>query len=127
VVKAGGCDTYYKGGEHADTSVEIVKGLVSSLALPNVRILHGVFPEDTGNQVPGKIALLHCDVDVYASTRDIVEWALPRLSPGAMLVFDDYGFYGCEGVTRYCNEFRKRDGFRFIHNLNGHAIFIKVK
>jgi O-methyltransferase len=56
-----------------------------------------------------------------------VEWCLPRLSPGSVLVFDDYGFYGCEGVTRFCKELRSQRGFRFIHNLNGHAIFVKIE
>ena len=43
-------------------------------------------------------------------------------------MFDDYGFSGCEGVTKYVNELREsnRDLF-FIHNLNGHAILIKQR
>lgn len=125
VVKAGEQDTRYKGGEHADTSAEVANGLMQSLSLHNTRILQGIFPEDTQHPVPGKIALLHCDVDVYSSSKDIVEWCLPRLSIGATLVFDDYGFFGCEGVTRFCNELRDRKGFRFMHNLNGHAVFVK--
>lgn len=126
VVKAGMQDTRYKGGEHADTSVQLVESLMVQLALPNTRILKGIFPDDTQAAIPGKIAFLHCDVDVYSSSKDIVEWCLPRLSVGASLVFDDYGFFGCEGVTRFCNELRNRKDMRFIHNLNGHAIFVKL-
>jgi len=39
VVKAGKNDTYYKGGEHADTSVQIVSGLLGSARVDNARIL----------------------------------------------------------------------------------------
>jgi O-methyltransferase len=126
VVKAGANDTVYKGGEHSDTSLQLVSKLISSLSLQNVHLLKGIFPEDTQHYVKDKIAMLHCDVDVYSSSKDIVEWCLPRMSVGSVLVFDDYGFYGCEGVTTFCNELRLRDDLIFIHNLNGHAIFIKI-
>lgn len=42
------------------------------------------------------------------------------------MVFDDYGFLGCEGVTRFCDEFRACPGLVFLHNLNGHAVFVKT-
>jgi len=127
VVKAGENDTAYKGGEHSDTSMEIVMELTSALSLTNTKILKRIFPDETQENIPGKIALLHCDVDVYSSSKDIVEWCLPRLSIGSILVFDDYGFFGCEGVTSFCNEFRAREDFLFLHNLNGHAIFVKIR
>jgi O-methyltransferase len=126
VVKAGDRDTNYKGGEHADTSIDLVRDLMKSLSIINFEVLQGIFPEDTQHMVEGKISMLHCDVDVYSSSKDIVEWCLPRLSMGSMIVFDDYGFFGCEGVTKFCDEFRQRKNFRFMHNLNGHAIFIKI-
>ena len=126
VVKAGEEDKSYRGGEHSDTSLDIVQTLLDKLSVKNAEILRGIFPEETGGRIRGRIALLHCDVDVYLSTKHIVEWCLPRLSIVAMMVFDDYGFAGCEGVTKFCNELKNAKGFRFIHNLNGHAIFIKV-
>jgi len=126
VVKAGNKDNRYQGGEHADTSMAIVEKLLQDLSLSNAQILQGIFPEDSHTRIQGKIAMLHCDVDVYQSSKDIVEWCLPRLSVGAMLVFDDFGFSGCEGVTTYCEELRTSKGFCFLHNLNGHAIFVKT-
>jgi O-methyltransferase len=126
VVKAGKKDTRYLGGEHADTSRSTVEGLLRSLDLTNAVILEGIFPEDTAGHVAGPISMLHCDVDVYDSTRDIVQWVLPRLSRGGAIVFDDYGFSGCEGVTMFVNELRSDTNLFFVHNLNGHAIFVKV-
>lgn len=126
VVKAGALDTAYVGGEHADTSADIVRGLVATMGLPNVTLLQGIFPDDTGHHIDGPIAMLHCDVDVYTSAREVVQWALPRLSRGGCIVFDDYGFLGCEGVTRYVNELRSDRSLVFVHNLNGHAVFIKT-
>lgn len=125
VVKTSDRDTAYSDGQHADTSEAIVEQAVKHLGLTNVSILKGMFPEDTAHSVKGPIALLHCDVDVYASAKGTIEWVLPRLSPGGVIVFDDYGFSGCEGVTRFVNEIRDCGNFIVIHNLNGHAVLIK--
>jgi O-methyltransferase len=62
---------------------------------------------------------------VYSSAKGVVEWGIPLLSQGGVIVFDDYGFSGCEGVTRLVNSLRTDRRFLFIHNLNGHAILIK--
>ena len=125
VVKASGDDTVYVGGEHADTSSTLVSELLKGLGLSNFTLLEGIFPDQTANRFKGTLALLHCDVDVYSSAKDVVEWGIPLLGHGGALVFDDYGFSGCEGVTKLANELRADKRFIFIHNLNGHAIFIK--
>jgi hypothetical protein len=39
--------------------------------------------------------------------------------------FDDYGFWGCEGVTCAVNEMKAK-GIRLIYNLNGHALVYKI-
>ena len=91
VVKAGQNDTNYKGGEHSDTSRQIVETLISTTNVPNTRLLVGVFPDDTAHSVEGSLALLHIDVDVFESANSILRWAMPRLSPGAVVIFDDYG------------------------------------
>lgn len=130
VVKAGSeKDTNYQGGEHADTDVDIVKKLFSNLDKKLPEILIGIFPDDHKSLNIEKLAFVHCDVDAYQSTKDIIEWCLPRMSKGGVIIFDDYGFSGCEGVTQYVNEIIKdpsiNQNYHFIHNLNGHAILIR--
>jgi O-methyltransferase len=126
VVKASRYDGIYRGGEHSDTSLEHVGALLKSLSLHNAVLLKGVFPEDTGNRIPdGPVAFCHIDVDVYQSAKDTVDWVVPRLSPGGAIVFDDYGFPTCAGVTRFVNELKAAGRWTSIYNLNGHAILIK--
>jgi O-methyltransferase len=124
VVKAGAHDTRYRGGEHADTSKADVEALLGSLGLSAI-LLEGIFPEETAQHVDVPISFLHADVDTYDSTKDVVDWTLRRLVPGGVIVFDDYGFSGCEGVTRFVNELRSDPTLLFVHNLNGHAILVK--
>lgn len=92
-------------------------------------MLKGIFPEQNAERLgQRKLALVHIDVDAYESAKDVLNWSLPRLQRGGVVVFDDYGFFGCEGVTRLVNEFVANNrGFRFLHNLNGHAVLIKLK
>lgn len=48
MVKAGSADPLYRGGEHSDTSRRKVEELiVERLELDNVKILEGVFPDET--------------------------------------------------------------------------------
>jgi O-methyltransferase len=47
------------------------------------------------------------------------------MSRGSILVFDDYGFSTCKGITRLVNELRSSGDWIYIYNLNKHAILIK--
>jgi len=63
---------------------------------------------------------------VYQSAKDIVDWLWPHLVEGGVVVYGDYGYRTCAGVTRFVNEERLKPGRMVIHNLNGHAIVVKT-
>ena len=126
VVKATDLDGKFVGGELSDTSETIVKDLLKMEGLTNCEILKGVFPEETGPEISSKIRFLHIDVVTYEGTRDIVRWAEDRLVKGGFILFDDYGFLSCDGVTRFVEEeFENNPNYVFVHNINGHGIAIK--
>jgi O-methyltransferase len=128
VVKAGSRDPYYRGGEHADTTVATVRGLMDSVCPLEYRVLEGIFPDETAAAIEDRrFSLVHVDVDVYLSARDITNWVWPRLIPGGVIVYDDYGFYGCEGVTALVHELEYQTDLVSIRNLNGQAVFVKVR
>ncbi len=126
VAKAGVNDTLYRGGEHRDTTPELVMKLVNGLELSNVEVLQGLFPEETAHLLAKReFRFCHIDVDAYQSARDVFEWVWPRLCNGGVVVFDDYGFWGCEGITKLVNENSTANDRLFIHNLSGQAIIVK--
>ncbi len=130
VAKAGANDSFYTGGEHGDTSQQIVEDVLKNKSqYPHYKILKGIFPEDTAHEINAdeQFALCHIDVDVYTSAKDILEWVWNRLIPGGVVVFDDYGFHSCTGVTKLVDEYRNHSDRQIIHNLNGHAVMIKLK
>jgi len=127
VVKAGVRDRSYRGGEHDDTTKETVLELMDRLGVDAVRVLEGVFPEDCLDLVKDRtFRFCHIDVDVYQSAKEIADWLWPRLVPGGLVVYDDYGFRRCVRVTRFVNEERAKPDRVVIHNLNGHAIVVKT-
>jgi len=126
VVKTGPADIYYHDGKHNDTSRGIVEKLVSDMQLGNVRLLQGIFPDDTAHRLDDDgFRMVHIDVDVYQSARDVFEWAWPRLSDGGVVIFDDYGCPATPGVTDFVNEQRGLPDRLLLHNLNGHGIVLK--
>ncbi|SAK61218.1 Macrocin O-methyltransferase [Caballeronia fortuita] len=119
-------DTLYTGGEHADTDESIVRSLFSKLNA-KFEIHRGIFPDDTLAALPEKVSLAHIDVDTYQSIRQSFEAIWPRIQPRGVVVFDDYAAFGCEGAAQAVNELAAQtpDAF-FVHNINGHALMIKV-
>jgi O-methyltransferase len=128
VKKASDKDAFYFDNEHADTSIDTVKNLLGN-KYEGIQILTGLFPEETGHLVKENVqfGLCHIDVDVYNSAKDIVEWIWDKLIIGGVIVFDDYGFHTCNGVTTLVNEYKAKTDRVIVHNLNGHALMIKVK
>ncbi|HEX7581007.1 MAG TPA: TylF/MycF/NovP-related O-methyltransferase [Thermoanaerobaculia bacterium] len=121
-------DSTYRGGEHADTSRTTVERLLSSRKLSNASILEGIFPEESAQSLDGAtFRLYHIDVDVYRSARDAAEWLWPRLVVGGIVVYDNYGFPGCSGITQHVNEQASSPDRLVLHNLNGHAVVVKIR
>jgi O-methyltransferase len=127
VVKTSEVDIYYKDGKHDDTSKQIVADLVSQMGVEGrVRLLQGIFPDDTAAEVESEaFRLVHIDVDVYQSARDVFDYVWPRLSANGVVVFDDYSCAATPGVTQFVDEQRGRDDRLVIHNANGHGLVLR--
>ena len=127
VAKSGDLDKHYSDGEHADTSIPVVSDLMNRLGVDRVRILKGLFPEDTGGEIEGRtFRFCHIDVDVYQSGKDTLEWVWPRMPIGGIVVFDDFGFPSTRGIATLVHEKESDSDLTCVQNLNGHAVFIKT-
>ena len=63
---------------------------------------------------------------MYHSAKDIVDCIWDRVASGGIVVYDDYGFQRCHGITKYVEEQLDTKGRIVIHNLNGHAVILKL-
>ncbi len=128
VVKASDRDSTYKGGEHSDTTRQTAQLLLDSLGLTNVTILEGIFPEQTARLIKeDKFRFCHIDVDVYQSAKETFDWIWNKMAIGGIIVFDDYGFKRCDGITQYVEEQIPNPDRITLHNLNGHAVVIRIR
>lgn len=86
-------------GDFGDTSFDAVKERMPD----NVILVRGIFPDSTDGIEPS-IALAHVDFDWYESTKAAIEWLLPRMVEGGVIVFDDWEWKHCPGVKRAIDE-----------------------
>ena len=84
----------------AFSSLDEVKSNLSSTGYPPERVffIKGKVEEAIPAQAPAQIALLRLDTDWYESTYHELLHLYPRLSPGGILIIDDYGHW--EGARK---------------------------
>lgn len=70
-------------------------------------------------------SFVHVDLDLRQPTLDSVEFFYPRLSPGGILLCDDYGFRTCPGATNAIDEFLSDKPEKMISLDAGGGFFIK--
>ena len=68
----------------------------------------GLWPGDVFDTIPaadtGPLAFAHIDLNAAAPTAHVVDAVRWRLTPGAIVVFDDYGYIGYETQRRAIDE-----------------------
>ena len=109
-------------GDFGDTSLEDVKEFLGS------------WPEYHVGEIPGtfrflescEIALAHVDVDTYRSVKDCCEFIWPRMLPGGVMVFDDYGFPSCPGARKAVDEFFRGERAFPVALGTGQALVVKA-
>jgi O-methyltransferase len=89
-----------------------VRAAVLSTGYPEERVhlVEGRVEDTLPGAAPDAIAVLRLDTDWYQSTRHELEQLYPLLSPGGVLIVDDYGHY--EGARRAVEEYFAAHGGR---------------
>lgn len=85
----------------------------------------GWIPERFHEVEDERFALVHIDVDLYEPTRDAVAFFYPRVSPGGMIICDDYGSALCPGAKRAIDEFFADKPERVLSLPTGQSLVIK--
>jgi O-methyltransferase len=93
----------HEKGDFSDTSLAEVQAHVDG---GEIATFHPGFIPDTFVGLESElIAFAHIDVDIYKSVIDCLDFIYPRLSPGGVIVVDDYGFPSCPGARRAVDDF----------------------
>lgn len=93
--------------------------------LPNVVVKQGRIPEVLAETAPEKIAFMHIDMNSAAAEIGALNVLWDRMVPGAMLVFDDYGWEGYRAQKLAEDAWLGARGFQVIELPTGQGIVIK--
>jgi O-methyltransferase len=72
---------------------------------PNVIFKRGFFPDTAEGLESQKFCFVYLDADLYQSTKDGLDFFYPRMVPGGIIMFDDYGTSNWPGVEKAVREF----------------------
>jgi hypothetical protein len=116
-------------GSHiwAIASLDDVRTAVLSVGYPEERIhfVEGLVEETLPETAPAEISLLRLDTDWYESTKHELEHLYPRISPGGVLILDDYGHW--QGARRAVDEYLGDNGVALLLNRIDATARIAVK
>lgn len=118
----------HKEGDFSDTSAQSVRKLiVQSGALDNFDIYAGVFPNDKAqHDLKGiEFSLVHLDCDIYKSVKESLEFFWPLMSPGGIIVLDDYNEPNCPGAKLAADEFAESVNLNVTPTVQSQAILRK--
>jgi len=79
------------------------------------------FPEVRDRQ----FAFVHIDVDLYQPTRDTLEFFYERVTPGGVIICDDYGSSLCPGARKAMDEFMAGKPESLFHIPTGQSLVVK--
>lgn len=95
-------------------SAEDVRANLGTLPYPqeHFELVKGKVEDTLPGRLPERIAVLRLDTDWYESTRHEMEHLMPLLSPGGVLIVDDY--YNWSGSQRAVDEYLERESLPIL-------------
>ena len=100
----------------AAASLETAQRNMATTGYPpqSIRYAKGKVEDNLPADLPERIALLRLDTDWYASTKHELLHGYPRVTPGGVIIIDDYGFW--RGSRRAVDEYLAESGARLLLN-----------
>jgi hypothetical protein len=105
-------DTVQAAGQFSGTHLKKVTSYLS--AFTEMRLHTGDVSESLADLPEyGAYRFVHIDTDLYKPTLDCLEYFGRRLSPGGVIVVDDYSSRKCPGVPKATTEYLHRTELQF--------------
>jgi hypothetical protein len=116
---------YWYAGAMESTIDDIKRALMPLGALPFVEFYKGWIPDRFPEVADRRFCFVHIDVDLYQPTLDSIAFFYPRMVPGGIMLFDDYGFGSCPGATAAIDRFMDGKAEPIINLSAGGAFIVK--
>lgn len=120
-------EKYHKKDTFIYTAINELKDNIKKFKLQKTKVIKQKFPDVKNLKNIKKIKFCHIDVNTYKSTKATYDYVKKKIIKGGFIVFDDYGIFGVEQVTKFVDTIRTKDQkkFHFINNYMGQYILIK--
>ncbi len=121
-------EIYHKKEHFVYKDIDEIKRNINKFSLKKTKVFKCYFPNNIKKNLNlKKIKLCHIDVNVYISTKKTFQYVEKRMIKGGVIIFDDYGIHGVEGVKKFISKISKshKNSFSFIYNFMGQCILIK--
>jgi predicted O-methyltransferase YrrM len=92
---------------------------------PNARIVQGAVPDVLATLAPGPVAFLHLDMNCAAPERAAFESFWDRLSPGGIVLLDDYAMHAYDALAESIDEAARSRGAAVLSLPTGQGIVWK--
>ena len=106
--------------------ISFVKKNILRLKLKKITVHKSHFPKNLNFSI-NKIKLCHIDVNTYESTKDVFEYVDKKIIKGGIIIFDDFGIWGVDGIKKYIYKIYPKFKYRyyFLFNYMGQCILTK--
>jgi len=91
----------------------------------NVVVTQGKVPDVLADIAPESIAFLHVDMNNADAERGALEVLFDRVSPGGLIVFDDYGWTGYRRQKDAADAFMRPHGLAVLELPTGQGLVVK--
>lgn len=109
-------------GAFGDTSAAHVREVMAGYV--GCSILQGWIPEALGSLPETSWAFVHLDVDLYEPTLGALEYFVPRLAQGGVVINDDYLSPLFPGAGQAWDEYFEEGRLPFVVLDSGQAVFV---
>jgi Macrocin-O-methyltransferase (TylF) len=93
---------------------------------PNASVIQGVIPDVLQQVDVPSVAFLHIDMNCAYPERAALEYFWPRLSPGALVLLDDYAYFGYESQMETMDGLARSLGFEILSLPTGQGLIRKA-
>ncbi len=93
--------------------------------LPNVTVVKGRAPQAIAENGPDRIAFLHLDLNNAEAEIGTLDLLFDRMSPGGLIVLDDYGWAGYRAQKTAEDAWFAARGYRVLELPTGQGLLIK--
>jgi O-methyltransferase len=109
-------DNFHHTGDFGDVDAARVQCGIEQLGCRGFTQIHvGFFAETIPTLRAERFCFAHIDVDLYESIQECLEFVYPRMTPGGIILFDDYGAPTCLGAKKAVDEWFENRPEKPVH------------